>query len=177
MAILTIGFTHLSWWHVFCLLPSDLHDKAWGEKKGQENENKNKDMTRGKGDFLPCKKYWRTIEAKKSENINNWKNKRLKERNLKNIIFYIRTCLFKKKKERITLREMACCNTCPAAEINENWMPHAIVHACEYRNNGLLQEPVFILEEIKWFFCSKYVSSSKKSSQKMYLYIFFQQIP
>ena len=29
----TIGFTLFSWWRVLCLLPSDLRDKAYGEKK------------------------------------------------------------------------------------------------------------------------------------------------
>ena len=45
-------------------------------------------------------KNWRTIEAKKSEIINNWKNKRLKERNLKNIIFLHQDLFVQKKKSR-----------------------------------------------------------------------------
>ena len=74
------GFTRFSWWRV---LSSAIWSPWPKVKKKDRNMTIKKEMKRGKR-WISCheKTHWRTIEAKKSENINNWKNKKFKRQEI-----------------------------------------------------------------------------------------------
>ena len=91
---------------------------------------------------------------------NNWskeirqyqqlEEQKVQRQKLKNIFFCKKKHQDLFVQKRAQKREMAWYNTCPAAEINDNWMPHAIVDACEYRNNVCCKNQFLFLKEIKW---------------------------
>ena len=85
-----------------CPLPSDPLDKTWGEKKRRTGNMKIKQGDdKRKRWFSAMKKFEEQLKQRNQKIINNWKNKRLKERNLKNIFFFnIRTCLFKQEQKK-----------------------------------------------------------------------------
>ena len=146
-------------------------------------------MKRGKMNFLPWKFwFWRKIEAKKSEKCSkNWKKNKRAKNDINRTCFYNEAFQRKKEKQK-KRREMAWCNGCPAAGINDNWMHTDLTHSTASRHAAMVKRAFirardpkhvwilnilslrrfFFWRKSEWFFLntfffgSKYVPSSKK---------------
>ena len=120
------------------------------EKKGSIKwEKKNKEMKRGIRWFSAMKKNWRTIEAKKPEIINNWKNKRLKERYLKNIIFLHQDLFVQKKKEQKKERWLDAPDVPRARSMTTECRMRSSTHVKKARRVWCKNQFLYFLEEIQ----------------------------
>ena len=124
LTIPTIGCTHFTLWRVLSSAMRSPWQKHEERKKDRKHENKNKSMKRGKMNFLPWKFcFWRKVEAKKSKKCSkNWKKNKRAKKDIYRTFFYNEAWLKKRREKQKKRREMAWCNGCPAAEMNDNWM-------------------------------------------------------
>ena len=111
VTIPTTAFTHFSWWRI-CHLTSDSLPKH-EERKKSRNMRKIQETKRRKSDFTAMILFGRTNETTKySKNVND---KKVKDRDLKTILFNMRPFPQKKKRPKKKRRDTAWCNGCPAA--------------------------------------------------------------